>query len=163
MPPPFNTELVLDFDYTKQLTARGDMEQLTEDVFSLFPTIIAGKMRDPQHRAVLRTLAQYVMDPPPLVIEVDQRMDYEQMVPLLARLLDTDVLPQVIVNGKAAGGHKDILQLQKDGQVKKYFSNLGIKIKDRKLKKKPKYAKDAERRENERILGPKPIEGAHMV
>jgi len=30
-------------------------------------------------------------------------------------------------------------------------------LSDKKMKKKPKYIKDAERREKERILGPKPI------
>lgn len=34
----------------------------------------------------------------------------------------------------------------------------GATVSDKKLKRKPKYIKDAERAEAERILGPKPIE-----
>jgi hypothetical protein len=102
-------------------------------------------------------MSQYTSNPPPLVIEVDQRRDAETLVPLLARLLDTDEMPQVIVMGEAAGGHKQLGQLQESGGVKEYFAGLGVEMKDKKMKKKPKYIKDAERREKERILGPKPI------
>jgi hypothetical protein len=133
------------------------MAQLTEDVFSLFPVIMVGRMRDPHHREMLRIMSQYTSNPPPLVIEVDQRRDAETLVPLLARLLDTDEMPQVIVMGEAAGGHKQLGQLQEAGGVKEYFAGLGVEMKDKKMKKKPKYIKDAERREKERILGPKPI------
>ncbi|KAG7529688.1 hypothetical protein FFLO_05494 [Filobasidium floriforme] len=154
---PLDPQLVLEFDYTKVETAREDMAQLTEDVFSLFPVIMVGRMRDPHHREMLRIMSQYTSNPPPLVIEVDQRRDAETLVPLLARLLDTDEMPQVIVMGEAAGGHKQLGQLQESGGVKEYFAGLGVEMKDKKMKKKPKYIKDAERREKERILGPKPI------
>lgn len=148
---------MLEFDYTKAETARDDMAQLTEDVFALFPVIVVGRMRDPKHRDIIRTMSMYTSNPPPLIIEVDQRQDAETLVPLLGRLLGKDELPQVVVMGAAAGGHAAIQKLQDDGELKAYFAKLGVDMKDKKMKKKPKYIKDAERREKERILGPKPI------
>ena len=53
--------------------------------------------------------------------------------------------------------YKQLGQLQESGGVKEYFAGLGVEMKDKKMKKKPKYIKYAERREKERILGPKPI------
>ena len=152
-----SVELVLDFDYTKAESARADMQQLTEDVFALFPVIIVGRMRDPHHREMLRIMSLYTSSPPPLVIEVDQRKDVDTLVPLLARLLDTDVIPQIIINGHAAADHPKLAALQGSGDVKEYFQDRGITLNDKKMKKKAKYIKDAERREKERILGPKPI------
>ena len=152
-----DSELVLEFDYTKVETARDDMAQLTEDVFALFPVIIVGRMRDPHHRDILRTMSHYTSNPPPLVIEVDQRQDAETLVPLLGRLLDTHELPQIIVMGEPAGGHAVITKLQEEGELKAHFGRLGVDMKDKKMKKKSKYIKDAESREKERILGPKPI------
>jgi hypothetical protein len=37
------------------------------------------------------------------------------------------------------------------------LSGGGAVVSEKKLKKKPKYVKDAERAESERVLGPKPI------
>jgi glutaredoxin-related protein len=156
--PFFLTELVIDFDYTKESSARADMEQLVEDVWALFPLIVFGEMREPGHREIIRILSQYVTSPPVLVVEIDQRVDAEYLVPLLGRLIQTDELPQVVVKGRAVGGAKAIAAIQEAGQIKKHFTDLGIDIKPKQMKKKPKYVKDAERREKERILGPAPIE-----
>lgn len=153
---PLDPQLVLDFDYTKAATARLDMEQLAEDVWQLFPLVIIGKMRDPYHREVLKVMSHYVTNPPPLIIEVDQRRDAATLVPILSRLLDVDTFPQIVVNGRSIGGYKEIVKYQEDKTIKEYFGSKGIEMKDKK-KKKIKYIKDSERREMERILGPKPI------
>lgn len=161
---PLDPQLVLDFDYTKAATARDDMELLTEDVFNLFPTIIIGKMRDPNHRDVLKAFSGYALSPPPLVIEVDQRRDAQTLTPLLARLLNREALPAIIVNGKDFAGHKEIMALHESGDIKKALSAEGIQIKDKLVKKKKhRLVKDAERKEQERILGPQPIleDGKH--
>lgn len=42
--------------------------------------------------------------------------------------------------------------------MKMISSQSSAKIQEKKLKKRPKGVKDAERAENERILGPKPIQ-----
>jgi hypothetical protein len=74
----------------------------------MFPIILIGKMRDPWHREIKKILASYKINPPPMIIEVDQRSDVKHLVPLLARLLDSDELPQVIIGGKTIGSYKQV-------------------------------------------------------
>lgn len=133
------------------------MEQLVEDVWALFPLIVFGEMREPGHREIIRILSQYIISPPALIVEIDQRMDAVTLVPLLERLIHTDGLPQVVVKGRTNIGAKAIAALQEAGQIEKHFADLGINVKAKQMRKKPRYIKDAERREKERILGPAPI------
>lgn len=149
-------QLILDFDHTKP-TARQDMRQLESDMMSLFPVILFGRMRDPHHREIMKMLSQYKIDPPPLIVEVDQRADAETLIPLLARLLGSSQLPQLVLGGNAAGSYKEAQQAVEDKTFKQLIARSGADITEKKLKKKPKYAKMAERAENERVLGPRPI------
>lgn len=156
---PLDPQLILDFDHTRP-AARSDMRQLELDMMGLFPVILFGKMRDPQHREIMKMLSQYKIDPPPLVVEVDQRADADYLIPTLARLLGTKQLPQVVLNGHAAGGYKAI-QAAFDGKdFKELIATSGAEVTEKKTKKKAKYAKMAERAENERVLGPRPIQRA---
>ncbi len=74
----------------------------------MFPIVLVGKMRDPWHREIKKLLASYKISPPPMIIEVDQRSDVEHLVPLLARLLDSDELPHVLVGGKTIGSYTQV-------------------------------------------------------
>jgi hypothetical protein len=47
--------------------------------------------------------------------------------------------------------------LLESGTLMDALSGGGAVVSEKKLKKKPKYVKDAERAESERVLGPKPI------
>jgi hypothetical protein len=124
-------ELALDFDYTRVDTARADTQQLTEDIFTLFPLVIVGRTRNPHHRELLRTMSLYIYSPPPLVIEVDQRKDVAILVPLLNRLLDTDVMPQIIVNGHTAADYTKRATRQASGDLERYFQDDGITLSHR--------------------------------
>lgn len=156
---PLDPQLILDFDHTKP-TARQDMRQLESDMMALFPVILFGRMRDPHHREMMKMLSQYKIDPPPLIVEVDQRADAETLIPLLARLLGSPQLPQLVLGGTAAGSYKEAQKALDDKTFKQWIARSGADITEKKIKKKPKYAKMAERAENERVLGPRPIGGA---
>lgn len=136
------------------------MEQLIEDIYTIFPLIIVGQMRDPHHREMLRTMSLYTLSPPPLIIEVDQREDAEILVPLLSRLIDTDVMPQVIVKGYAAADAPKLAALHASGDLELYFQGSGITLSQKIKNKKPKYIRNAERqerRERRRLSRPQPI------
>lgn len=123
---------------------------------TLYPIVLFGKMRDPWHREVKKVLAEYKITPAPLVVDVDQRRDHLLFIPLLARLLKTDELPQMLLLGQSLGSYHDILSLKKSGKLRETLENSGhVAIRD--VKKKKKGVKERERLENERILGPAPI------
>lgn len=85
------------------------MAQLETDMWSTYPVILFGAMRDPYHREILKIMSGFVISPPPLIIELDQRSDMDTLIPLLTRLLSTDKLPQLVLGGKAGGTYKDII------------------------------------------------------
>ncbi len=84
------------------------MAELEREIWGMFPIVLVGKMRDPWHREIKKMLAGYRISPPPMIIEVDQRSDATHLVPLLARLLESDELPQVIVGGRTIGSYKQV-------------------------------------------------------
>jgi hypothetical protein len=100
---PLDPQLVLDFDYTRPATARDDLAALVYDTFHMYPVVLFGQMRDPYYREMRKLFSSYVVHPPPLVIEVDQRSDEAIIVGLLKRLLGVEELPVLMLNGKSAG------------------------------------------------------------
>jgi glutaredoxin len=84
------------------------MAELEREIWGMFPVVLVGKMRDPWHRELKKLLSTYKISPPPMILEIDQRSDAQHLVPLLARLLGKEGLPQVIVGGKTIGGYKDV-------------------------------------------------------
>jgi hypothetical protein len=173
---PLDPQLVLDFDYTRPATARDDLAALVYDTFHMYPVVLFGQMRDPYYREMRKLFSSYVVHPPPLVIEVDQRSDEAIIVGLLKRLLGVEELPVLMLNGKSAGSwaaiQEWVLATEREdarwpsprtadnGSFMKLISTeSSAKIQEKKLKKRPKGVKDAERAEKERILSPKPIMG----
>ncbi|WVF72210.1 hypothetical protein IAT40_007022 [Kwoniella sp. CBS 6097] len=152
---PLDPSIVLDFDPAHP-NARDDLELLQNEINTIYPIVLIGKMRDPWHREIKRMLADYRIIPAPLIIDVDQRRDHSIMIPLLARLLGTSELPQLLLQGKSLGSYHDILDLRDQGVLKETFEGSGA-VSMRQLKKKNKGLKEKERIENERILGPAPI------
>jgi hypothetical protein len=146
---------VLDFDPARP-NARDDLDLLQTEVNALFPVVLFGKMRDPWHREIKKVLAEYKITPSPLIVDVDQRRDHLLFIPLLSRLLNTTELPQLLVQGKSLGSYHDILEMKDKGTFRKTLEASGaVTVRD--AKKKKKGIKEAQRMENERILGPKPI------
>ncbi|KAI9638087.1 uncharacterized protein MKK02DRAFT_31589 [Dioszegia hungarica] len=151
---PLEPGAVLDFDPTHP-NAREDLNLLKDEIHTLYPLILFGKMRDPWHREVKKMLAEYKIVPAPLIIELDQRRDNEMLSPLLARLLGTKELPLLTLFGKSLGSYHDVLDLREKGELKAVLEEGGMSVKAAKKNKKTK--KEREREENERILGPRPI------
>ncbi|KAJ9104742.1 hypothetical protein QFC19_003883 [Naganishia cerealis] len=181
---PLDPQLVLDFDYTRS-TAADDLEALVHDTYTMYPVVLFGQMRDPYYREMRKLFSAYVVTPPPLVIEVDQRADEQVLVGLLKRLLGIKELPVLMLNGVSAGPWSKIQEyvvrawrfslspspqyltnnalprlsrVADNGNFMKLIATQSTaKIHEKKLKKRPKGVKDAERAENERILAPKPL------
>lgn len=151
---PLDPSLILDFDPTHP-NARDDLDLLKDEIHTLYPLILFGKMRDPWHREVKKMLAEYKIVPAPLVIELDQRPDSGVFAPLLARLLGTNELPQLTLFGKSLGSYHDVLNLREKGKLKSTLEAGGLSVKA--AKKNKKRVRETEREENERVLGPRPI------
>ncbi|KAJ9108709.1 hypothetical protein QFC21_000029 [Naganishia friedmannii] len=154
---PLDPQLVLDFDYTRS-SAADDLTALVHDTYTMYPIVLLGQMRDPYYREMRKLFSAYVVTPPPLVVEVDQRADEEVLVGTLQRLLGIKELPVLILNGESAGPWAKIQEVADNGNFMKLIATKShAKIHEKKLKKRPKGVKDAERAENERILAPKPL------
>ncbi|WWC61062.1 uncharacterized protein I303_103640 [Kwoniella dejecticola CBS 10117] len=153
---PLDPHTILDFDPTHP-NAREDLNLLQEEINTMYPIVLVGRMRDPWHREIQRILSEYKIQPPPLVIDLDQRKDHATIIPLFERLLDTSVLPQLVVQGKSLGSYHDILDMRDSGRlIDTLQENESISIQEI-VKKKKKGIREKERIENERILRPAPI------
>jgi hypothetical protein len=122
----------------------------------MYPVVLLGRMRDPWHREVKKLLAEYKITPAPLIIDVDQRRDASIFLPIIARLLDSSELPQLLLSGERLGSYHEVLELRESGKLVSTLEASGmVSVKD--AKKKKKGVRERERMENERILGPAPI------
>ncbi|WWD10087.1 hypothetical protein V865_008220 [Kwoniella europaea PYCC6329] len=157
---PIDPHTVLDFDPTHP-NAREDLLLLQNDINTMYPLVLIGKMRDPYHREIKRILSEYKISPSPLMIDVDQRRDHQVIIPLFTRLLGIESekdLPQLVLQGKTLGSYHAILDLRDKGELKEVIEKSGsIQIREVGGKKKRKGLKEKERIENERILKPAPI------
>ena len=127
----------------------------------MYPVVLMGKMRDPWLREVKKMLAEYVITPTPLIIDVDQRPDHLTFIPLMARLLGSSELPQLLLQGVALGSYHEVLDMRDAGKFRSTLEASGaVSVRLRDAKKK-KGVKERERIENERILGPAPIVEAY--
>lgn len=127
--------MVLDFDPTR-VGAREDLELLVNEVNTVYPLVLFGKMRDPYYREIKKVLAEYKITPAPLVIDVDQRRDHRTFIPLLARLLDSEQLPQLVLKGHSLGSYHEVLSLQDKGELTTALEQGGLVVREQKKKKK---------------------------
>jgi hypothetical protein len=152
---PIDPSAILEFD-PYMASARHDLDLMRDQVNALYPVILLGRMRDPWHREVQKMLAAYKITPAPLIIDVDQRKDHELFIPVLARLLGTDDLPQLLLLGKSLGSYHAIQEMKDSGKLSETLEKSGaVTIRDAVLKKKG--VKERERERMERVLGPAPI------
>ena len=152
---PLDPSIILDFDPTSS-SAKQDMQFLHEEINSLYPMVLFGRMRDPWHREIRAILSEYKITPAPLLVDVDQRRDHHVFHGILSRLFGTQELPLLILNGVSVGTYHDVLALREAGTLKSRLEANGS-VSLRNAKKKKKGVRERERKENERILGPKPI------
>lgn len=132
---PLDPAVVLDFDPNRP-GAREDLELLVNEVNTVYPLVLVGKMRDPWYREIKKMLAEYKITPAPLTIDVDQRRDHRTFIPLLARLLGTEELPQLLLKGESLGSYHDVASLQGTGELAKTLEAGGLVVREQKKKKK---------------------------
>ncbi|ODN83202.1 hypothetical protein L202_01389 [Cryptococcus amylolentus CBS 6039] len=152
---PLDPSLVLDFDPASP-RARADLELVQSEINTLYPLVLFGKMRDPRYRKLKSLLSQVKISPPPLVIEVDQRRDQTVFIPTIARLLGTDDLPQITLQGKSLGSYEELVEMHTAGTLFSQIEATGA-VEVKQLKKKSRGEREKERLENERVLGPAPV------
>ena len=153
---PLDPTIVLEFDPSRP-SARKNLESLVTEIDTMYPVVLMGKMRDPWHREVKKMLAEYVITPAPLIIDVDQRLDHHTFIPLMARLLGSSELPQLLLNGESLGSYHEVLDMRDAGKFRTTLEASGAVSVQLRDAKKRKGVKERERIENERILGPAPI------
>lgn len=135
--------------------AAEDLDLLKDEVNAQYPLVLFGRMRDPWHQEVVRTLEQWKIVPEPLIVDVDQRRDAATFEPVLERLLGTGALPQLVLEGESLGGAQDVLGMEPDHFKSKLEKSGLMTVSD--AKKKKKGALQAERDRMHRLLRPEPI------
>ena len=148
---PIDPAIVLDFDPARA-DARLDLDLLVEQVNTVYPLVLYGKLRDPWHREVKAMLAEYKITPAPLIVDVDQRRDHDVFVPLLARLLDSEELPQLVLRGRTLGSYHDLLEKRDTGSLGDLLEEGGLTVRDQKAKKG---IKERERKEVSSVGSPR--------
>lgn len=126
--------VILDFDPSRP-EAQHNLDLLVEQVNAVYPLVLYGRLRDPWNREVKKMLGQYKITPAPLIVDVDRRRDHEIFIPLLARLLGSDELPQLVLRGKSLGSYHDLLDMRDSGDLSGLLENGGLVVRDRKHKK----------------------------
>jgi hypothetical protein len=156
---PIEPSVLLGFDPTDS-SAHQDLELLKDEVNTQYPLVLMGRMRDPWNIEVVRMLDEYKISPKPLIIDVDQRRDHILFIPVVARLLETDELPQLLLQGQRLGSAQELVGMDEAELKAKLTSTHALTM--RRLSKKEKkghgHGKDGKMKaERERLLAPAPI------
>ncbi|WWD17960.1 hypothetical protein CI109_102405 [Kwoniella shandongensis] len=159
--PPIDTEdatsleAFLPFD-PRSPHARAEIDDLVATQWEHNPIMVLGNMRDPKMREIRGLLKKYTIKPEPFYVDVDQRSDSTYLSATLDRLIGKQDGPFVLFKGKNIGSAPKLVELEKKETLIETVSGAGASI-AKKLKKN-KHQKEEERKENERVLGPKPID-----
>ncbi|KAF7322053.1 Glutaredoxin domain-containing protein [Mycena kentingensis (nom. inval.)] len=124
---PIDPELVLDFD-TRAPSALEEVNRVVEYVWAQNPVMLYCKLHSPLSRELKSMLDKLNLRPPPFVMDVDRRDDAEVLMPLLARLTDTDELPILLIGGRSVGSMEDIRAAEESGELKRMISAAGAVI-----------------------------------
>ena len=139
---PLDPSVVLDFDPTRA-GAREDLDLLINEINTIYPLVLLGKMRDPWHREMKQILSEFKITPAPLVIDIDQRRDHRVFIPLLARVLGNYELPQLLLHGKPLGSYHELVELKEKGKFASILEDGNVLVQN--VKKKKKGVKERER------------------
>ncbi|KIK46706.1 hypothetical protein CY34DRAFT_42285, partial [Suillus luteus UH-Slu-Lm8-n1] len=77
-----------------------------------------------------KLLETYNLSPPPKIIEVDLRDDWDFIKLILTRLTEHSTFPNIILNGQELGGSDDLHTLRAQGKLKKMFENAGMMVRE---------------------------------
>ncbi|KAL7424077.1 hypothetical protein Q5752_001662 [Cryptotrichosporon argae] len=151
---PLDPTVFLPFDPASP-TARAEMDEVAHELWDQYPVFVLGKMRDPKMREVRKLLSGYKVRPEPKYVEIDQRADSTYLTAVLARILGKPDGPYILLQGKLLGASSKLAELEKAKTLVTTFSDAGVGI--AKKLKKDKHAREIERVEDERVLGPQAI------
>jgi glutaredoxin len=109
---------------------KSHMRRLKEE----YPLIVFSKSYCPFSKKTKKLLESYNLSPPPKIIEVDLRDDWDFMKLILTRLTDHSTYPNIILNGQGLGGNDDLHTLRAQGKLKKMFENAGMTVREDTMK-----------------------------
>ncbi|KAL4252803.1 hypothetical protein ABKN59_005408 [Abortiporus biennis] len=92
------------------------------------PLIVFSKSYCPYSRRAKDLLATYKLDPPPTIIELNERSDGPIIQSILRRLTNRGTVPNVILHGTSIGGSDDIMQLHEQKKLKSVLQEGGLKV-----------------------------------
>nr|XP_018267111.1 uncharacterized protein I303_01094 [Kwoniella dejecticola CBS 10117]OBR89269.1 hypothetical protein I303_01094 [Kwoniella dejecticola CBS 10117] len=151
---PHSLEGFLPFD-PRSPHAKREIEELARAHWEDHPVMVLGNMRDPKMREVRALLKKYTVKPEPFYVDIDQRKDSAYLAPTLERLLGKQTSPYVLLKGKSIGDSSKLIEMEKRETLVENIASAGTSIAKR--LKRNKHQKEEERRENERVLSPRPI------
>ncbi|KAL0252756.1 hypothetical protein I308_102148 [Cryptococcus tetragattii IND107] len=138
--------------------AKAELEELVRTQWEVNPIMILGNMRDPMMREARALFKRYNVKPAPFYVDIDQRPDSAYLSATLEHILGKQTGPYVLLAGKNIGSTSKLLELETKEALISTVKNTGASI-AKKLKRN-KHQKEEERKENQRVLGPKRIEVA---
>ncbi|WWC99612.1 hypothetical protein V866_006516 [Kwoniella sp. B9012] len=151
---PHSLEGFLPFD-PRSPHAKREIEELAKVHWEDHPVMVLGNMRDPKMREVRALLKKYIVKPEPFYVDIDQRRDSAVLHPTLERLLGKQSSPYILLKGKNVGESSKLIEMEKKETLIDTVKGSGATIAKR--LKRNKHQKEEERKENERVLGPRPI------
>lgn len=105
---------------------KSHMRKLREE----YPLIVFSKSYCPFSTKAKKLLETYNLSPPPKIIEVDLRDDWDFLKLILTRLTEHSTFPNIILNGQGLGGSDDLHTLRAQGKLKKMFENAGMTVRE---------------------------------
>lgn len=105
---------------------KSHMRKLREE----YPLIVFSKSYCPFSTKAKKLLELYNLSPPPKIIEVDLRDDWDFIKLILTRLTEHSTFPNIILNGEGLGGNDDLHTLRAQGKLKKMFENAGMTVRE---------------------------------
>ncbi|WVQ71220.1 hypothetical protein IAR50_000745 [Cryptococcus sp. DSM 104548] len=135
--------------------AKAELQELVRTQWEDYPIMVLGNMRDPKMREARALFKKYNVKPSPFYVDIDQRTDSAVLSSTLEHVLGKQEGPYVLLAGKNIGTTTKLVEMEKQETLVGTIAKAGASIAKR--LKRNKHQREEERRENERVLGPKPV------
>ncbi|ODN84125.1 hypothetical protein L202_00135 [Cryptococcus amylolentus CBS 6039] len=135
--------------------AKAELAELVRSQWEDYPIMVLGNMRDPKMREARALFKKYNVKPSPFYVDIDQRTDSSVLSSTLEHVLGKQEGPYVLLAGKNIGTTTKLVEHEKKETLIETIAKTGASIAKR--LKRNKHQREEERRENERVLGPKPV------
>jgi len=105
-----------------------DWERHLRVLTESYPLVVFSKTYCPYSQAAKRLLGSYMLQPAPVVVELNTRSDGAQIQTILARLTERTTVPNILLNGKSIGGSDDIQKLHEGHELKTILEEGGLEV-----------------------------------